>query len=164
MVVMGSKFDQILARCDAWEESKHPRAEDGKFGSGGGATPSKAKGLAKESSAANNLGSREEHGAAYKKLKEIPRDKPVETTSVANEFSAKANKSNTLIDHLNAADALQEAADRYYQMPPAKGQPVDANGRGVENVEKARALMKQKRAHMAKAHRINKKGGHGWQL
>src|SRR5882724_41790 len=30
------KIDQIISANDSWEEGKHPRAEDGKFGSGGG--------------------------------------------------------------------------------------------------------------------------------
>lgn len=31
-----ARLDAIVARSDAFEESKHPRASDGKFGSGGG--------------------------------------------------------------------------------------------------------------------------------
>jgi hypothetical protein len=41
------KLDAVLAKADAivgsFEESKHPRAEDGKFGSGGGSSSSSAK-------------------------------------------------------------------------------------------------------------------------
>ncbi|MHB8816951.1 MAG: hypothetical protein ACYDAE_27320 [Steroidobacteraceae bacterium] len=29
-------LDDIVAHCDSWDEGKHPRSEDGKFGSGGG--------------------------------------------------------------------------------------------------------------------------------
>lgn len=31
-------LDDIVAHCDSWDESKHPRSEDGKFGSGGGSS------------------------------------------------------------------------------------------------------------------------------
>lgn len=30
------KLDDVISRCDSWEESKHPRDPDGKFGSGSG--------------------------------------------------------------------------------------------------------------------------------
>jgi hypothetical protein len=37
------RVDAALAKCDAWEESKHPRAKDGKFGQGGSAGKSASK-------------------------------------------------------------------------------------------------------------------------
>lgn len=39
---IGMALGRIGATLDAWEESKHPRQPDGKFGSGGGGTSSKS--------------------------------------------------------------------------------------------------------------------------
>jgi hypothetical protein len=42
--MIGMALGRIRATLDAWEESKHPRRPDGKFGKGGGSSKSKSGG------------------------------------------------------------------------------------------------------------------------
>ena len=42
-LAIGMALGRIRGTIDAWEESKHPRRPDGKFGSGGGSSKSSSK-------------------------------------------------------------------------------------------------------------------------
>lgn len=44
-LIIGMELGRIRGALDAWEESKHPRRPDGKFGSGGGNSSSVKKDL-----------------------------------------------------------------------------------------------------------------------